>query len=544
MRILIVGGVAAGASAATKARRINEDAEIIIFEKGPYVSFANCGLPYYVGGDVAKKDDLLLVTPKLFQTRFRIEVRTEHEVLAISPEKKSILVRHNCETTEESYDKLILATGCEPVLPPISGIKLKGVHTVASIGDVEAITALLDGGINSAVVVGGGFVGIETAEALLKRGIKTTLVEQQMQVLSNLDKEFSTPVERQLKRMGLKLMLGKSVQAICGSETAEAVELSTGAKVDAELVILSVGMRPRTELAAEAGIALGADHGIIVNDKMETSIPDIYAAGDSVEGPDLVTGRRRRNPLAGSANKQGRVAGANAAGAELRYKGALGTNIVRAGEITAGGTGVIEKEAAALGLDYYVSYTASRNHASFYPDAKHMIIKLIVEKNTARLLGAEVIGRDGADKRLDVLATAIYGRMTTYDLEDLDLAYSPPYSAARDPVLMAGMVSSNIMREIVHPITSAALRDVLKDENYQIVDVRRADEFLCGAVRGAVNIPVDEIRTRYTELDKNKKIVLYCGEGYRSYVAGCFLARKGFHILNLSGGYNTYIMDV
>lgn len=544
MRILIIGGVAGGASAATKARRTNEDAEIIVFEKGPYVSFANCGLPYYVGGDVEERDDLLLVTPKLFKNRFNIDVRPEHEVLEILPEKKCITVKNAEGVTEEPYDKLIIATGCAPVLPKLEGINLPGVHTVAKIGDVDAITEALAAGAQNAVVVGAGFIGVETTEALLKRGLKVTLVEMLPQVLAMMDPEFSAPVERHLKRLGAKMMLNKGVESIVGTDKVEGVVLNNGTTVPADLVIMSVGMRPRLELAEKAGIKIGENHGVVCNERMETSIPDIYAAGDIVEAMNKFTGKYGRNPLASSANKQGRVAGCNAAGGNLTYPGALGTSIVRAGELAVAKTGLNEKECIAMGLDYFVSYNSSKSHASWFPGVKPIILKLIAEKGTGRLLGGQTIGRDGADKRIDVISTAIYGGLTVYDLENLDLAYAPPFSSARDPILMAGMVASNILRGILKPVTAAEIKELAKNEEYQVVDTRREDEFLCGGIRGAVNIPVDEMRNRFEELDKSKKIVLYCGEGYRSYVAGCFLAQKGFDVYNLAGGYNTYVMDV
>ncbi len=544
MKILIVGGVAAGASAATKARRTNENAEIVIFEKGEYVSFANCGLPYYVGGDVAKKDDLLLVTPKLFKTRFNIDVRLKHEVLAIHPEKKAILVKNEDGEYEENYDKLILAMGCAPVVPPVPGVELEGVCTVATVNDVEKIAAVVDSGISSAVVVGGGFIGIETTEALLKRGIKTTLVEMAPQLLSNFDAEMTTPVERQLKRLGAKLILKKAITDIKGETSVENVELSDGKVIPAQLVIMSAGMKPRTALAREAGIAIGENGGIITNAAMETSIADIYAAGDIVEFKNLASGLSAMNPLAGSANKQGRVAGCCAAGGGVEYLGAQGTSIVRAGEITIAKTGLSEAEARRLGFDYYVTYNPVRNHAIFFPDQQYMIIKTIALKEDGKIIGAQVVGREGADKRIDVFATAIYAGLTVYDLENLDLAYAPPYSSARDPVLMAGMTAANQHRGHIRCMTVAQLKEIIKDESYQIVDVRREDEFLCGAVRGAKNIPVDEMRDRYAELDKSKKIVLYCGEGYRSYVASRFLEQMGYYTINLNGGYRTYTMDV
>ena len=544
MRILIAGGVAAGASAAAKARRTNEDAEIIIFEKGKYVSFANCGLPYFIGGEVPELDDLLLVTVKLFQERFRIEVRLEHEVVNIDPAGKTILVAHGGVVTRESYDKLILATGCAPVIPPVPGAELPEVHTVSTITDAQSIAGELDGAQKQVVVVGGGFIGVETAECLAKRGVPTTLVEAQAHVLTNFDPDMVAPVERQLKRLGVKLRLKKGLSGITGSGKVEGVTLEDGTAIAADMVIMAVGMRPVMSLAKEAGLALGPDGGILTDDRMQTSQPDIYAAGDITDSLDLVTGRQARNPLAGSANKQGRTAGACAAGGELSYRGAQGTAIVRVGEITIARTGLGEAAAREAGLNCFVSYTSTRNHASFYPNAQYMILKLVVEEQTGRLLGAQAVGREGVDKRIDVLAAAVYARMSVFDLEQLDLAYAPPFSAARDPVLMAGMAAANIVRGVNRSVTTVQLRELQKDDSYQIIDVRRSDEFLCGGIRGAVNIPIDQLRERVGELDRSKKYILYCSEGYRSYLAGRLLTLLGYDAANLSGGYRAYTMDV
>jgi NADPH-dependent 2,4-dienoyl-CoA reductase/sulfur reductase-like enzyme/rhodanese-related sulfurtransferase len=544
MKIVIVGGVAGGASAAAKARRVNEAAEIIVLEKGPYVSFANCGLPYYVGGDIKRKKKLLLVTPELYKNRFNIDVRVGHEVVDIDPRARTVQVRTAAGMATETYDKLILATGGEPVRPPIPGIDLANVFTVFTVDEAEAIAASFGGGVRSAVIVGGGYIGLETAEALLKRGVRTTLVEQLPQLIIGFDPEFSLPVERHLQELGLNLLLGKTLKAIHGGQAVTAVELADGTRLDADIVIVAAGVRPRLELARKAGLAIGEAGGVVVDAAMRTSQPDIYAAGDIVESLHLVSGKKVRIPLAGSAVKQGRVAGANAAGGSLFFKGVLGTAIAKVGELTVASTGLSEKEARRLGMNYYVAYSPTPDHAAYYPGAKRLILKLVIEQFTGRILGAQGVGFGGVDKRIDVLSTAIYGRLTVFDLENLDLAYAPPYGAARDPVIMAGMIAANILRGDSRQLTPDQLRAMSAEHaDLQIVDVRTAKEYKrLGAMPGARSLPLDKLRKRYRELDPVKPTVVYCKVGYRSNVAYRFLLQKGFDVYNLSGGYDGYNM--
>lgn len=544
MKIVIIGGVAAGASAATKARRANENAEIIVFEKGPYVSFANCGLPYFVGGDILRKSRLILVTPKLFREQFNIDIRINHEVIDIDPKSKNVTVMHQGETIQESYDKLVLATGGEPIKPALPGINLPQVHTVFTVPDVEGIKSMLTHGVESAVVVGGGFIGLEIAEALLKKGINTTLVERMSQLVTNFDPEFSLPVERHLQNIGLKIILGKSLKAIMGTDKVEVVELEDGTLVKADMVIMSVGARPRLELAKKAGLKIGQAGGVLVDATMLSSDRHIYAAGDIVESLHLVSGKKERIPLAGSANKQGRVAGANAAGSKLLFKGVLGSAIIKAGDLTVARTGLNEKEAKELGMEYYVSYTPAFSHATYYPDSKSMIIKMVVEKFTGRVLGAQGVGWKGVDKRIDVLATAIYAKLSVFDLEQLDLAYAPPYASAKDPAIMGGMVAANILRGEVRTITPAQLNEIKDQDDVLLVDVRTPQEFKKGSIKGAILIPVVEIRTRYQELDNTKRVILYCEVGYRAYNACRFLLQKGYDVYNVSGGYDAYAMNI
>ncbi len=539
MKIVVVGGVAAGASAATKARRTDENAEIIVFEKGPYVSFANCGLPYYVGGTIAARENLILVSPELFKKRFSIDVRVEHEVTAIDPKRKVVTVRNEDVTTEESYDKLILGMGGSTIRPNIPGIDLSGVYNVFTLPDADEIVKMLAEGAKSAVVIGGGFIGIETAEGLSQRGVKTTLVEAAPQLLNNFDPEFSLPVEAQLETLGIDVKLGASVAEISGTGRASGVKLSDGTRVDADLVILAVGVRPRVELATAAGIALGATGGVLVDAGMRTSVPDIYAAGDIVESIHLVSGKKVRIPLAGSANKQGRIAGNNAAGGELLFQGVLGTAIIKVGELTCARTGLAEKECLNEGLAYDVTYLYANSNAGYYPGADSLIIKIMFEKMTGRLLGAEIVGRKGVDKRIDVYTVALYAGLTVFDLEHLDLAYAPPYSSAKDPVIMSGMVAANIERGLVKAVKPMEAEKLAQQPGTVLLDVRTPEEFSAGHLNNAIPLPVDELRLRLNELDKNKKYLVYCGVGYRAYVACRILTQNGFDASNVSGGYWT-----
>jgi NADPH-dependent 2,4-dienoyl-CoA reductase/sulfur reductase-like enzyme/rhodanese-related sulfurtransferase len=543
VRIVIVGGVAAGASAATKARRVNEEAEIIMFEKGLYVSFANCGLPYYIGGDIPKKEQLLLVTAQLFRDRFNIDVRLNHEALEIDLEHKTVTVKNGDGIFKQAYDKLILAMGSIPLRPTIPGINLAGVYTVFTIDDVTTIAEKLEEA-KSAVVIGGGFIGLETSEALLQRGIKVTLVERMPQLIPNFDQEFSLPVERHLKAKGLKIILGQSVETLNGSQTVEEVWLSNGMRLKTDMVVVTIGTRPQIEIARKAGIAIGDSGGIVVDATMQTSKSAIYAAGDIVESLHLVSGNRVRNQLAGSAVKQGRIAGANAAGSKMLFKGVLGTSIIKAGDMTAARTGLNEREALKLGKNYFVCYSPTLHHAGYYPEARWMICKLVVENFTGKILGAEIIGWEGVDKRIDVLATAIYEGLSVFDLEQLDLAYAPPYGAARDPVIMVGMIASNIIRGEGKMVTPRQLDEMRKGEDVIVVDCRSKREYETGHLDDVIHIPVDQLRKRYGELDKSKKIVLYCKIGYRGNVALRFLLRKGFDVYNLTGGYKGYMMNI
>ena len=544
MKIVVIGGVAAGASAAAKARRTDEHAEVVIFEQGEYVSYANCGLPYYVGGTIEDREDLILVSPELFRDRYCIDVRLRHTVTSFDAKAKVVRGTSPEGDFEESYDKLILAMGGEPIKPPMPGSDLPGVYNVFTVPDVDKIMAVLNG-VKKAIVVGGGFIGVETAEELLKQGVDTTLVELAPQLLNNFDAEFSPPIERHLQSLGLNVVLGKSLTEVKGNGKVEQAVLSDGTVLDTDMVILAVGVRPRVALAKEAGVALGETGGILTDAGMRTNLPDVFAAGDIVESLHLVSRKKVKIPLAGSANKQGRIAGANAAGGHMAFRGVLGTAIIKAGELTCGRTGLSEKEAKANSLSYEVVWLPSDSNATYYPTAEPLILKLLFETPTGRILGAQALGRQGVDKRIDVISTAIMGNLTVFDLEHLDLAYAPPYGSAKDPVIMLGMVASNVLRGEETLITPAAAQQALKDDpNAVLLDVREQEEYDEGHVDGAVLFPLDEMRSRLGELDKSKRYLVTCRVGKRAWLACCILRQNGFHAENLTGGFLGCTMDL
>ncbi|MHB8172755.1 MAG: FAD-dependent oxidoreductase [Thermincolia bacterium] len=548
-KIVVIGGVAAGAGAAAKARRIDEQAEIIMFEKGSYVSFANCGLPYYVGHKIKNRDELFLVTPERFRQRFNIDVRVNHEVTTVNPKEKTVGVTDHFtgQTFHESYDKLVIATGGSPIRPPLEGIDLKNIFNLWTVPDADAIkTFVTEKKPSQAVVVGGGFIGLEAVENLLEHGVKVNLVEMLPQVMPPFDPEMTMPLVKHLKQLGTEIHLRDGVAKFLGNGEVSGVQLTSGQVIETPLVILAVGVKPNIQLAKDAGLTIGEKGGIAVDNRMLTSNPDIYAAGDAVEIYHLVSGKKVRIPLAGPANKQGRVAGANAAGGNLEFPGAYGTSIVKVAKLTAAKTGLNETEARETGFDFQVSYTHSPDHAGYYPGSDTMMVKILFEKSTGRLLGGQIVGPKGVDKRIDILATAIYGKLTVYDLENLDLAYAPPYSSAKDPVIMAGMTAANILRGEVLTWSTDDLGAALeKGEDIQLVDVRTPMEYRNGHVPGAINVPLDDMRQKFGELDSQKKTVLYCGVGYRSYLAYKILKDQGFNDLHhISGGFRSWSLTL
>lgn len=541
-KIVIVGGVAGGASAAARARRTDEHAEIIMLEKGPYISFANCGLPYYVGHEIGDRSALLLQTPESFRARFNVDVRVFHEVTAIDRSARSVTVRNLQTGAEytESYTALVLAPGATPIRPPLPGIGLPNIFTVRSVPDSDAIRQWIETEqATSAVVIGAGFIGLEMVENLHRLGLQVTLVEKADQVLPPLDPEMANLVAEALQQMGVDVIRGDGIAGFAGQDRAGSVTLESGRTVLADLFILGIGVRPDTRLAKAAGLAIGPAGGIAVNERMQTSDPDIYAAGDAVETVNLVTGRPGLIPLAGPANKQGRVAGANAAGDGLRFPGAVGTAIVRVGEVVAASTGLSEKAAIRSGLSVFASYSVSGDHADYYPNVQTMVIKLVAERETGRLVGAQAVGGNGVDKRTDVFATAIMGGLTVDDLTNLDLAYAPPFGSAKDPAIVAGMVAQNILRGQVRSITPAELSArVEAGDDLQLVDVREPYEYLIGAVPGAVNVPLDELRGRLAELDPEQETILYDQNGQKAYWASRILSQSGFRsVAALTGGF-------
>jgi len=542
-KIVIVGGVAGGASAAAKARRQDENADIVMFEKNPYISFANCGLPYFISGDIKKRDTLFVQTVDAFKNRFNIESKINCEVISIDRLNKEVDVRDltKGKVFKERYDKLILATGANPIIPPIPGIDAKNVFKLQKISDMDEIVEYLNvRSPKSVLIIGGGNIGLELVEAFAKRGLKVTIAELLNQVMPSMDTDMASFITEHLRERGVSVHLKDGVKALRGEEFVQEIELNSGTRIPTDMAIISIGVRPNIYLARDAGLHIGKTGAVWVNERQETSDPNIYAVGDMTETTHIVTKKNVWIPLATSATKQGRVAGANAAGGNKLFKGVLGTSIVKVMDITAARTGLSEKEAKALGIDYYISYTNSPSHANYYPDASALFIKLVVQRGNGRLLGAQVVGEEGVDKRIDVFASALYSGLTVMDLEDLDLAYSPPYSSARDPVVIAGMAASNILREEIDSVTPNEIREgtASGDSGLQFLDVRTSEEVDEGCISGMKHIPLDDLRGRLGELDGNRGIMVYCRSGLRSYLAARILSQKGFRdVKNMSGGY-------
>jgi NADPH-dependent 2,4-dienoyl-CoA reductase/sulfur reductase-like enzyme/rhodanese-related sulfurtransferase len=545
MRLIIVGGVAGGMSAATRARRLDEAADIVVLERGPHVSFANCGLPYFIGGVIEDRSRLLVQTPELLRRRFRLDVRTNNEVTSIDRKLKRVTVRdlRDGRTYEEPYDKLILALGAEPARPPVPGADDPAVHCLRNLDDMDRIAAAAQEALSSAgtgnapraVIIGGGFIGLEMAENLTARGLRVAIAEMLPQVMPALDPEMAEPVHGHLRQKGVALFLANALRAVQRRERGLAVLLEDGTALPRSFAILSTGVRPNAELARRAGLDVGASGGIKVNEHMRTSDPDVYAVGDAVEVRDYVTGRPTLVPLAGPANRQGRLAADNVCGQPSRFRGAQGTAIVKVFDLAVASTGANEKALKAAELPYEKVYIHPASHAGYYPGAAMMTLKLLFSTEDGRVLGAQIVGTEGVDKRIDVLATAIQARMTVYDLEEAELAYAPPYGAAKDPVNMAGFVAANCLRgdvDIVHA-DQLGLDAV-------ILDVRSRAEYAEGHVPGALNVPVDELRQHLAELPAGKKLMVYCGVGLRAYVACRMLSQHGLKAANMPGGYVTF----
>lgn len=549
-KIVIVGGVAAGASAAAKARRCSEKAEIIVYEKGSAISYANCGLPYYLSGVIKHRDELLISDADFFRQRFNVMVKTDHEVTGIDPTSKTIIVRdHNSgKAFRQDYDKLILAPGADPVMPPIEGTGLPFVFTLKSLQDTDKVYAHLHNRkVADAVVVGGGLIGMEMVENLIHLGIRVRVVEFLPQVVSFLDAELAEVVAGHLRAKEVALHLADKVVAIRQEGESGVVETASGQRLPADLVIMAAGIRPNTALAEKAGLAIGKLGGIVVDRFMQSSDPDIYAAGDCVESVNLVTGKPALVPMGAAANKQGRAAGANALGRRIEVRGFTGTIIVKVFDYAVGKTGLSEREAIREGLRPVSTYVMAGHHAGYYPGAKPLRMKIVTDAESGRLLGAQVVGPKGVDKRLDVFATALYNRMQTEELVHLDLAYAPPYSSARDPIIVAGMLQQNIAVGDWQPITPAALRQKMESgESFSLLDVRTGRELRrLGKIEGAVHIPIDELRARLQEIDPAANVVVYCAVGLRSYLGGRILAMHGYNNVEvLTGGFNAWTYPV
>ena len=541
-KILIVGGVAGGASAAARLRRLDESAEIILFERGEYISFANCGLPYYIGGEIKEKSALLLQTPQSFNARFGVDVRVQHEVTAIDRENKTVTVRQTAtgETYSESYDELILSMGAAPIKPPIPGIELDKVFTLRNIPDTYRIKDYIEENKpRSAVIVGGGFIGVEMAENLTHAGLEVTIVELADQIIAPLDRDMAFEVQRHIRQKGVKLMLENAVTGIAETTNGLQITLSDG-EVFADMLILSIGVRPESAIASEAGLEVNQRGGIIVNESMQTNDPSIYAVGDAVEITNFVTGQKAMVPLAGPANKQGRIAADNICGLGSTYQGTQGSSILKAFDLTVATTGLNEKAAKAQSLNYEKSFTYSASHATYYPGAVNMSIKTVFDKESGKIMGAQVVGYEGADKRCDVLATAIRFGATAADLTKLELCYAPPFSSAKDPVNMAGYTIENILTGKTKIFHWHDVKAVQQDNDAILLDVRTQMEFENGSISTSVNIPLDELRGRLSELDSSKKIYVTCQIGLRGHVACRLLSQHGFDCYNLSGGYRLY----
>lgn len=543
MKVVIVGGVAGGASAAARLRRLDEQAEIIVFEQTGFVSYANCGLPYFIGGVIEEESALTLQSPKGFWDRFHITVKTSHEVTAIHPEEHTVEV-HNLETGEhfvETYDRLILSPGAHPIRPELPGIDSSKLFSLRTVEDTLRIHSYVqEHKPTSAVVVGGGYIGIEAAENLRKLGLEVTLLQRPKQLMNNLDFDMATFVHMKMRDSGINLHLGANVtgfQKVDGRIITTVAEVSP---IAADMVLLAIGVMPESHLAKEAGLQLGMKGAIAVNDRMETSAPDVYAVGDAVQVKHRVTGEDAVISLAGPANKQGRIVADVIAGLNSSYKGSLGSSVIKVFDLTVANTGLSEKAANAAGYQYESVVLSPGSHAGYYPGATPMTMKVVFERETLRLLGAQIVGGEGVDKRIDVLATAIQAGIRADQLKDLDLAYAPPYSSAKDPVNMAGFMIENLATGIVKQWHWDQEPSLPRDGSVQLLDVRTTGEYQRGHIEGFTNIPVDSLRDRLNELDAGKPVYAICQSGVRSYIACRILTQHGFNCFNFSGGYRFY----
>jgi NADPH-dependent 2,4-dienoyl-CoA reductase/sulfur reductase-like enzyme/rhodanese-related sulfurtransferase len=543
-KLLIIGGVAGGATAAARARRLDEGAEIILFERGSHISYANCGLPYYIGEFIGSRDDLLITTPWAFGERYNIDVRICSEVTAIDSQHKHVAVRNlnTGDTYEEHYDKLVLAPGAEPIKPPFDGVELEAIFNLRTIPDAEGIKNYTDAkNPDSAVIVGGGYIGLEMAENLTLRGVKTTIIEMLDQVMASLDYEMAAVVHAHLKEKGVRCVLGNRVTSVSEENGRISVSTDGGHHIECDMVISAIGVTPENKLARDAGLAIGTQGGIVVDATMRTSDPHIYAVGDAVEVKDFVTGAPTMTALAGPANKQGRIAADNALGRKSMFRGTIRTAVVKVFDLTVASTGATEKALKGNEIPYLASYTHSGSHASYYPGAKMMAIKLVFSPSSGRILGAQIVGGEGVDKRIDVFSTAIHGQMTVYDLEELELAYAPPFSSAKDPINIAGFVAANMLKGDLETVNWDEIADIDRHRDV-LIDLRNTDELdSAGTIEGSLHIPLNELRAQLPGLERSKSYIPFCAVGFRGYLAHRILVQNGFTSRNLSGGYRTFL---
>ncbi|MDO4731128.1 MAG: FAD-dependent oxidoreductase [Clostridia bacterium] len=542
MKVVIVGGVAGGATAAARIRRLDEQAEIIIFERSGFISYANCGLPYYIGDIIKQPRALTLQTPESFLSRFRIKTKVLHEVSAIYPEKKTVLVKNlkTGEEFQESYDKLLLSPGAKPVLPNLTGIDSDKLFTLRTVEDTFRIKEFIDKNKpKSAVMVGGGFIGLEMAENLCNLGMDVTIVQRPKQLMNPFDSDMAAFIHNEVRKHGVKLALGYSVEGFREKDDGIDVLLKGQQAIHTDMVVLAIGVVPESKLARDSGLDLGLKGSILVNDHMQTSVPDIYAVGDAVQVKHYVTGEDSLIALAGPANKQGRIAADNICGGDSRYSGSQGSSVIKVFDMTAAVTGINETNARKSGLDVDTVILSPMSHASYYPGGKLMTMKIVFENKTWRLLGAQIVGYEGVDKRIDVLATAIHAGMKATKLKDLDLAYAPPYSSAKDPVNMAGFIIDNISKGLKQWHLKDAV-NLPRDRSVTLLDTRTAGEYLAGHIEGFKNIPVDALRGRIKEIEKGKPVYVICQSGLRSYIATRILEGYGFEAWNFAGGFRFY----
>jgi NADPH-dependent 2,4-dienoyl-CoA reductase/sulfur reductase-like enzyme/rhodanese-related sulfurtransferase len=543
MKVVIVGGVAVGATAAARLRRLDERAEIVIFERSGYISYANCGLPYYIGDVITDSEDLALQTPESFFARFRVHVKTRHEVIAIHTERKTVSVKNleNGKIFEERYDKLILSPGAKPVQPRLSGMEIDKLFTLRTVEDTLRIKGYIQKHKpKSVLLAGGGFIGLELAENLRELGLEVTIVQRPKQLMKPFDADMAAFIHNEMRKHGVKLALGYTVEGFEESGDGVDVLLKDNAPLHADMVVQAIGVIPDTALAKEAGLELGLKGSIVVNDRMETSATDIYAGGDAVQVKHSVSGEDTLISLAGPANKQGRIIADNICGGDSRYQGSQGSCVIKVFDMTAAATGMNETTAKALGLSVDTVILSPMSHAGYYPGGKVMTMKVVFEKETYRLLGAQIVGYDGVDKRIDVLATAIHAGLKATELKDLDLAYAPPYSSAKDPVNMAGFMIDNIANGTLKQWHLADLDQLLGDGSVTLLDTRTVGEYSRGHIEGFRNIPVDELRERINEIERGKPVYVICQSGLRSYVACRILRGNGFEAYNFSGGFRFY----